>query len=120
MSKRGCAQLVDVLARTGDHQQECAHGSNGRETRARGINEGQCCSEPVLKLGESATAEIDAAPSEGIDLVDPVPQGRSAISSRLRYSAWAFVIAMGLVVVGGISLRLIKKGGEDKAKQTSQ
>ncbi len=64
--------------------------------------------------------ELDNTPSAGIDLVDPVPQGRSAISSRLRYSLWALGIAMGLVVVGGMSLKLIKKGREDKAKQTAQ
>jgi type IV secretion system protein TrbI len=64
--------------------------------------------------------ELDSTPSEGIDLVDPVPQGRSAISSRLRYSLWAFGIAMGLIIVGGMMFRLIKKGADDKAKQTAQ
>jgi cytoskeletal protein RodZ len=64
--------------------------------------------------------ELDTTPSEGVDLVDPVPQGRSAISSRLRYSLWAFGIAMGLIIVGGMMFRLIKKGADDKAKQTAQ
>jgi type IV secretion system protein TrbI len=64
--------------------------------------------------------ELDTTPSEGIDLVDPVPQGRGAISSRLRYSLWAFGIAMGLIIVGGMMFRLIKKGADDKAKQTAQ
>ena len=62
--------------------------------------------------------EPDTTPSEGIDLIDPAPQGRSAISNRLRYSLWAFAIAMGLTIVGGMSLRLINKGAEEKAKQT--
>jgi len=64
--------------------------------------------------------DVDNTPSEGIDLIEPVPQGRSAISSRLRYSLWAFGIAMGLIIVGGMMFRLIKKGADDKAKQTAQ
>jgi type IV secretion system protein VirB10 len=64
--------------------------------------------------------DLDTTPSEGIDLIEPVPQGRSAISSRLRYSLWAFGIAMGLIIVGGMMFRLIKKGADDKAKQTAQ
>lgn len=64
--------------------------------------------------------DLDTTPSEGIDLIEPAPQGRSAISSRLRYSLWAFGIAMGLIIVGGMMFRLIKKGADDKAKQTAQ
>src|SRR3954468_18171652 len=64
--------------------------------------------------------ELDPTPSEGIDLIDPAPQGRSAISSRLRYSLWAFAIAMGLTIVGGMSLRLINKGAEEKKQQTTR
>lgn len=64
--------------------------------------------------------DLDTTPSEGIDLIEPVPQGRSAISSRLRYSLWAFGIAIGLIIVGGMMFRLIKKGADDKAKQTAQ
>jgi type IV secretion system protein TrbI len=64
--------------------------------------------------------ELDRTPSEGIDLEDPVPQGRSSISKRLRYTAYTVFIAIGLAVVGGLTLRLVSKGAEDKAKQTSR
>ena len=62
-------------------------------------------------------AELDNSPSEGIDLDDPIPQGRSGISSRLRYTAYAVAVGICLAIVGGLSIRMINQGASEKAKQ---
>ena len=63
--------------------------------------------------------EIDKSPSEGINLDDPVPQGRSAISSRLRYTGYAVGVGICLAVVGGMSLRMLNQGATEMAKQNA-
>ena len=63
--------------------------------------------------------EIDNTPSEGIDLQDPEPKGRRAISSRLYYTGMVVLAAVALAIVGGLCVRLLNKDASEKQKRES-